>query len=123
MYPVFVGIVAGGVSVPSYVQLCDALGTVNSVSPLYQCKSMVFASQFACKFDVPEYVSSGAYLQSAVDALDAISGSANEEKINVNTAKQIVPICFIAFKRLPVCVCVCVCVCVGFCGFQLDKKY
>ncbi|MCQ2568035.1 MAG: hypothetical protein MJ163_00340 [Alphaproteobacteria bacterium] len=83
----------------------------------------MFASQFACKFDVPEYVSSGAYLQSAVDALDAISGSANEEKINANTAKQIVPICFIAFKRLPVCVCVCVCVCVGFCGFQLDKKY
>ena len=75
---------------------------------------MVFGCQPADKFDVPEYVSSGAYLQSAVDALDAISGSANEEKINVNTAKQIVPICFIAFKRLPVCVCVCV----GFCGFQ-----
>ncbi len=102
------------------MQLCDAVATFISVVALlsaYQCKSIVFASQFACKFDVPEYVSSGAYLQSAVDALDAISGSANEEKINVNTAKQIVPICFIAFKRLPVCVCV------GFCGFLLDKKY
>ena len=36
VYPVLVGIVAGGVNVPSYTQLCDADGTVNSSSPLYQ---------------------------------------------------------------------------------------
>ena len=116
VYPVFVGIVDGGVNVPSYVQLCDAAGTVNSVSSLYQCKSISFADQFADKFDVPEYVCNGLFLQSAVDAPDGISvAKVGAEKTKEKIAKQIVPICFILSNRLHVCVCVCVCV--GFCGF------
>ena len=73
---------------------------------------MVFGCQSACRFDVPVYVSSGAYLQSADDALGAISGSAKlgaEIKIE-KIAKQIVPICFGLSNRLYMCVCVCVCV-------------
>ena len=84
----------------------------------------MFACQSACKFDVPEYVCNGLFLQSAVDALDGISvANKGAEKTKEKIAKQIVPICFGLSNRLHVCVCVCVCVCVGFCGFQLDKKF
>ena len=72
----------------------------------------MFALQFACKFDVPEYVCNGSFLQFALDALDGISGSAKlgAEKTKEKIAKQIVPICFGLSNELHVCVCVCVCV-------------
>ena len=96
---------------PSYTQLCDADGTVNSSSPLYQCNAMVFACQSACKFDVPEYVCNGLFLQFAVEALDGISvAKVGAQKTKEKIAKQIVPICFGLSNRLHVCVCVCVCV-------------
>ena len=111
VYPVFVGIVVGGVNVPSYTQLCDADGTVNSSSPLYQCNAIVFACQPACKFDVPEYVSNVALSQSALVAPDDTPVANNGAEIKIEKiAKQIVPICFILSNRLHVCVCVCVCV-------------
>ena len=115
VYPVLLGAV-GGVNASSYVQPLDELSTSINVLLLYQRRFISFASQLACRFDVPEYVSSGAYLQSADDALGAISGSAKlgaEIKIE-KIAKQIVPICFGLSNGLHVCVCVCV----GFCGFQ-----
>ena len=113
VYPVRVGIVDGGVNVESYVQSLDVLSTSINVLLLYQYKLISFAVQSACKFDVPEYVSNGLYLQSALDALDDISGSAKVgAEIKIEIAKQIVPICFGLSNRLHVCVCVCVCVCV-----------
>ena len=120
MYPVRVGIVDGGVNVESYVQSLDVLSTSINVFVLYHRKPISFAVQSACKFDVPEYVSNGSFLQFALDALDGISGSAKlgAEKTKEKIAKQIVPICFGLSNGLHVCVCVCVCVCVGFCGFQ-----
>ena len=109
MYPVRVGIVDGGVNVESYVQSLDALSTSINVFVLYHRKPISFAVQSACKFDVPEYVSNGSFLQFAVDALDGISGSAKlGAEIKIEIAKQIVPICFILSNRLHVCVCVCV---------------
>ena len=118
MYPVLVGIVDGGVNVESYVQSLDVLSTSINVFVLYHRKPISFAVQSACKFDVPEYVCNGSFLQFALDALDGISGSAKlGAEIKIEIAKQIVPICFGLSNRLHVCVCVCVCVCVGFCGF------
>ena len=98
------------------MQPLDELSTSINVLLLYQRRFISFASQLACRFDVPEYVCNGSYSQSADDAVDAISGSANAPDTMNIVDKN-------AIKRLPVCVCVCVCVCVGFCGFQLDKKY
>ena len=68
----------------------------------------MFACQPASRFDVPEYVCNGLFLQFAVDALDGISGSAKlgAEKTKEKIAKQIVPICFGLSNRLHVCVCV-----------------
>ena len=59
---------------------------------------------------MPEYTCNGVCLQSALDALDDISGSAKlgAEKTKEKIAKQIVPICFGLSNRLHVCVCVCV---------------
>ena len=104
----------GGVSVPSYVQPADAVSTSINVLLLYQRRFISFALQSACKFDVPEYVSSGAYLQSAVDALGVISGSANAPDTTNIVDKML-------NNSLPVCVCVCVCV--GFCGFQRIRRF
>ena len=111
VYPVLVGTydTGGGVKEPPYVQLCDVDGTFCiSLSSLYQCNCIVFACQSAVKFVVPEYLCNGAYLQSAVDALDDISVANNGVEIKREIIKQIVPICFIAFNTLLVCVCVCV---------------
>ena len=60
----------------------------------------MFGCQSTCKFDVPVYVSSGAYLQSAVDALGAISGSANAPDTMNTVDKR-------PNNSLLVCVCVC----------------
>ena len=98
------------------MQPLDELSTSINVLLLYQRKPISFAVQSACRFDVPEYVCNGSYSQSALDALDVISGSANApDTINIVDKN--------AIKRLTVCVCVCVCVCVGFCGFQPIQKF
>ena len=115
VYPVLVGIVSGGVNAPSYSHDDDAFGIFSiNVFPLYQCNAIVFACQSAVKFDAPEYVSNGTFLQSAVDVPDGISDVPNvgAEKIIEKIVKQIVPICFMLSNKLHVCVCVWVCVCV-----------
>ena len=92
------------------MQLCDVDGTFCiSLSSLYQCNVIMFASQFASKFDVPEYVLNVEFLQSAVDTFDGIPvANKGAEKIKEKIVKQIVPICFILSNGLHVCVCVCV---------------
>ena len=111
IYPSLCGIVSGGVNVPSYSHDDDAFGIFSiNVFPLYQCNAIVFACQSAVKFDVPEYVSNGTFLQSAVDVPDGISDVANvgAKKIIEKIVKQIVPIRFMLSNKLHVCVCVCV---------------
>ena len=110
VYPVRVGIVDGGVNVESYVQSDDTSATFSiNVLLLYQCNPISLADQSACKFDVPEYVCNGLFLQSAVDALDGISvAKVGAEKTKEKIAKQIVPICFGLSNGLHVCVRVCV---------------
>ena len=83
----------------------------------YHLTVISFALQFACKFDVPEYVFNVELSQPALDAPDDIPvAKVGAEKTKEKIAKQTVPICFRLSNGLHVCVCVCVCV--GFCGFQ-----
>ena len=108
VYPVRVGIVAGGVKSESYSQDDDISGTFCiNVLLLYQRKFIVFASQFISRFAVALFVFIAESLHDTVVVVAGISGVvAKETEIKTNNVDKKLS------SKLHVCVCVCVCVCV-----------
>ena len=81
VYPVFCGILFGIVNGPPYVHELDA----NCSSSLYNVMFIVFALQFACKFDEPLYFSNVELSHVALFAFDVIPDEKDgEEKINID---------------------------------------
>ena len=70
----------------------------------------MFGVYIASNDALPSVVFNTLLLQLAGVGISVGSLSANVGKIDIRNRKQIVPICFMLGKNLPVCVCVCVCV-------------